>query len=98
MNRFKLRCYPNENQQLLVGIQLMALPVNRPNKDKASGLTTKCVLSEITTETRKPFDAVFDYSRRGSAHYQSVMESGRILDIEEGKELKFRMEIAVMGL
>ena len=79
-------------------IQLMALPVNRPNKDTMSELNTKCILGETSTGTLIKFDAKFDYSRRGSAHDNVVMDAAEIWKIgdgQPGQELNFRVMVMI---
>merc|ERR1712087_1040922 len=61
-NMFKLCLCQSGRNQLALGIQLMALPINRPNKDQGVGLNTKGIISETRTQIKKKFDAVFDYS------------------------------------
>merc|ERR1712154_476947 len=95
---FKLQLYPCTHNQLAMGIQLMALPINRPNKEQGVGLNTKCIMSETRTRIKKKFDAEFDYSFRSSQQLVAVMEAVKVLDIDDRVDgLHFRVEIVVMG-
>eukprot|EP01084_Bolivina_argentea_P304665 526222_1 len=91
---FKLRCYPNEKNCLFLSIQLLALPVNRPNKEKISGLKTRCQIYETETHSQIPaFEAIFDYSEDNSAFTILLMKSEKINDV---KTLRFRVEIVII--
>ena len=96
VDRFKLRCWPNLRGKFLIAIQLMALPVNRPNKAKATDLPVRCTFAETTTG--KQFQAQktnFDYSRNGSSRVYALMDAPAILDVAEGKEMNLKVVVAV---
>merc|ERR1719493_385786 len=72
----------------------MALPTN--NGKGTERLSAKCILSEPTTKTWGRFDCVFGYDDASSSYRGApILKNQKVLDIEEGKELKFRMEVVI---
>jgi len=91
---FKLRCHPNKRGYLKFSLQAMALPtINGKGTER---LSAKCILSEPTTKTWGRFDCVFGYDDASSSYRGApILKNQKVLDIEEGKELKFRMEVVI---
>ena len=93
VNRFKLRCRPNRKGKFVFAIQLVALPLDCPSRSEVKGLRTKCILSEPTTGHLSKFDMEFDFAH--SSRKKAIMDAGKLLEIDDEKELEFRMEIVV---
>ena len=79
----------------MLAIQLMALPVNRPNKEDMSDLPAKCIVAETTTHTLRETDAKFDFSVTGSSQAVHVLTVSEMLDMRKGQKLHFRVLVKI---
>eukprot|EP01083_Nonionella_stella_P185050 673705_1 len=97
---FRLRCYPNENKRLLLSIQLISLPVNRPDKENTTGLTMRCQVYETNTRSHtREFETAFDYTEENSCCTTMLMSSDAIMKEEEDaqlQELHFTVKIVIV--
>ena len=79
----------------MLAIQLMALPVNRPNKEEMSDLPAKCVVAETTTHTLRETDAKFDFSETGSSHAVHILTVSEKWNMRKGQKLHFRVLVKI---
>lgn len=82
---------------------MVALPVNRPKKERSSvlhsssELNTKCICAETTTGFLRKTNAKFKYSPGGSVHCITFMyrPTRQLLAVEDGQELNFRVMVTI---
>eukprot|EP01084_Bolivina_argentea_P289435 497022_1 len=87
-NMFRLRCSSNKKGELIVAIQLIALPTN------VSPLKTKCEIFAVETNHHVPlFNASFDYTRRNSSVANILLKMDEYIKNQDQLTIRSQIEI-----